>query len=140
MKSPDPLKYIGKNVVADPVVSVIIPAYKAVPFIRETLESVFAQTFERFEVIVVNDGSPDTIELEAVLAPFSTRIVYLEQENRGLSGARNSGLRFARGEYIALLDADDIWEPDYLEVQLGFLERDGQAVLVYPNAKIFGSG
>jgi glycosyltransferase involved in cell wall biosynthesis len=140
MNPPTSLPAIGKDVVDAPVVSVIIPAYKAVPFIRETLESVFVQTFRQFEVIIVNDGSPDTVEFEAVLAPFSSRIVYIKQENRGLSGARNSGVRVAKGEYIALLDADDSWEPNYLEVQLGFLEHDPQAMVVYSNARIFGSG
>jgi hypothetical protein len=64
-------------------VSVIIPAYNVAPYIAETLNSVFAQTKSAFEVIVVNDGSPDTVELEEVLQPFRDRIVYLKQENRG---------------------------------------------------------
>jgi glycosyltransferase involved in cell wall biosynthesis len=140
MNSSTQPEYMEREVVDSPVVSVIIPAYMAAPYIQETLQSVFAQTFEQFEVIIVNDGSPDTAEFEAVVAPFRSRVIYLKQENRGVSAARNRGLSLARGEYVAFLDSDDIWEPDYLEVQLGFLERDAQAAVVYPNARIFGLG
>src|SRR4029453_10160507 len=75
-----------------PAVSVIIPAYKTAPFIGETLASVVAQTFQDFEIIVVNDGSPDTVELERVIEPYRERITYVVQENRGLSAARNAGI------------------------------------------------
>ncbi len=119
-------------------VSVIIPAYNAAPYIADTLESVFAQTYRCFEVIVVNDGSADTAALEALLLPYSDRIVYIKQENRGLSGARNTGLRAATGTLVALLDADDIWMPDYLDEQTKFLRAHPQFDLVYCNARFFG--
>ncbi|HET9531897.1 MAG TPA: glycosyltransferase, partial [Blastocatellia bacterium] len=83
-------------------------------------------------------GSPDTDRLMRALAPYRDRIVYIEQENRGLSGARNTGIRAARGRYIALLDSDDIWEPQYLAVQVGLLERDPTIDVLSPNALIFG--
>src|SRR5215469_4227081 len=89
-----------------PLVSVIIPAYNASRFIRKTLESVFAQTYSNFEVIVVNDGSPDTQELEVAISPFRDRVIYITQENRGPNGARNTGLQAATGEFVALLDSD----------------------------------
>lgn len=120
------------------LVSVIIPAYNAASYIKETLESVFAQTYRFFEIIVVNDGSPDTPALEDVLLPYRDRIVYIMQENRGLSGARNAGLRAASGTLVALLDADDIWLPDYLEEQAKFLRENPEFDLVYCNAKFFG--
>lgn len=120
------------------VVSVIIPAYNAAAYIKETLESVFSQTYPSFEIIVVNDGSPDTPALEVVLQPYRDRIVYLTQENRGLSGARNTGLRAATGSMVALLDADDIWLPDYLEEQTKFLREHREYDLVYCNALFFG--
>jgi glycosyltransferase involved in cell wall biosynthesis len=119
-------------------VSVIIPAYNVAPYIAETLNSVFAQTKSPFEVIVVNDGSPDTVELEEVLQPFRDRIVYLKQENRGLSGARNTGIRAATGDLIALLDGDDLWMPRYLETQTQFLRSHPEYDLVYCNARSFG--
>src|SRR5215470_9782415 len=76
-----------------PAVSVIVPAYNTARFITETLQSVFAQTFRDYEVIVVNDGSPDTEDLKRVIASWCDRITYIEQENRGLAGARNTGIR-----------------------------------------------
>src|SRR3954469_6661492 len=85
---------------ATPQVSVIIPAYNIAPYIIETLDSVLAQTFTDYEVIVVNDGSPDTEEFEAAFQPYLDRIVYLKQENGGASLARNTGLHAARGEFI----------------------------------------
>jgi glycosyltransferase involved in cell wall biosynthesis len=120
-----------------PTVSVVIPAYNTTAFIADTLDSVFAQTFTDFEVIVVNDGSPDTPALEAVLAPYRDRIRYTVQDNRGLSAARNTGIAAARAGLVAFVDSDDIWEPDYLAHQLAVLERDDLAV-VYPNATTFG--
>jgi len=101
-----------------PVVSVIIPAYNVAPFIGDTLRSVLAQTFSEYEVIIINDGSPDTVELESVLAPYLDRIIYLKQENQGAGAARNTGLRAARGEFVAFLDGDDQWLPAFLEKQL----------------------
>lgn len=120
-----------------PVVSVIMPAYNVAPFIAETLDAVAAQTFDAYEVIVVNDGSPDTEELERALAPYRNRIVYIEQENKGAGAARNAALRVARGEFVAFLDADDLWLPDYLSEQLGFI-RTGDYDLVYADALLFG--
>ena len=120
-----------------PCISVVIPAYNTSAYIADTLASVAAQTFTDFETIVVNDGSPDTPALEAAIAPFRERIRYIVQENRGLSGARNTGIAAARGGLIALLDSDDVWEPDYLEQQLAVL-RDENLDVVYPNATTFG--
>ncbi|HMG74671.1 MAG TPA: glycosyltransferase family 2 protein [Pyrinomonadaceae bacterium] len=119
------------------LVSVVIPAYNVAPYISETLTTVFAQTFDDFEVIIVNDGSPDTEEFERAIQPYRERLVYLKQENRGASAARNTGLRAARGELIAFLDADDLWAPNYLEEQLKFI-RDFDCDLACADAMIFG--
>lgn len=120
----------------NPLVSVIIPAYKVAPYLAEALESVFAQSFSDFEVILVNDGSPDTDEMEKVIEPYRDRIVYLRQENRGAGAARNTGLRSARGRYVAFLDGDDIWLPDFLAKMVSFIEGYD---LVYANALLFGA-
>jgi glycosyltransferase involved in cell wall biosynthesis len=127
----------GAAAVPTPSISVIIPAYNVAPYIAETLESVFAQTLTEFEVIVVNDGSPDGPDLERALAPYLKRVRYLQQENRGASAARNRGLREAHGEFVAFLDGDDLWMPDYLEKQLGFM-RAGGYDLSYSDALLFG--
>jgi glycosyltransferase involved in cell wall biosynthesis len=120
-----------------PRVTVIIPAYNVAPYIGETLGSVFAQTFADFEVIVINDGSPDTNEFERVLEPFRSRIRYLKQENRGASSARNAGLRASLGEFVAFLDADDLWLPSYIEDQLAVIGERG-CDLVCADALILG--
>jgi len=121
-----------------PTVSVIVPSYNTAGYIVECLASVFAQTYQDFEVIVVNDGSPDTPALERALEPFRDRIVYLTQKNKGLAAARNTAIRASRGRYLALLDSDDAWLPEYLEVQVAALERDASIDAVYPDAIIFG--
>ena len=123
---------------ADPAVSVIMPSYNTAQYISESLDSVFAQTFTDYEVIVVNDGSPDTEALERVLAPYFDRIVYIKQENRGVSGARNTAILRARGRYLANLDSDDLWEPDYLSDQVEALEQDPSVTVRYTNAYLFG--
>ena len=121
-----------------PAVSVVIPTYTTARYIGTALASVFAQTVPDFEVIVINDGSPDTPELERVLAPYRSRIRYIVQQNAGVSAARNVGVRAARAPLIATLDSDDAWEPDYLEVQLAALAADPTLDVVYPNARIVG--
>lgn len=121
-----------------PEVSVIIPAYNAAAFIAGTLDTVFAQTFRDFEVIVINDGSTDTDEFEKVIRPYLGRIVYLKQENRGPGAARNLGIRHARGEYIAFLDSDDCWLPDYLASQIKLFEETPSLDVVYSDARHFG--
>jgi GT2 family glycosyltransferase len=122
---------------AHPDVSIIIPAYNSAGYIGDALESVFAQTFKRYEVIVVNDGSPDTADLERALNRFSSRLRYIKQENRGVAAARNAGLHAARGEWVAFLDSDDTWLPTFLEKQTALLDRSN-ADLVYSDAMLFG--
>jgi len=121
-----------------PTVSVIIPAYKVAPFIKETLDSVFAQTFTDHEVIVINDGSPDTLELERALEPYRNRIRYLKQDNQGAGAARNAGLRAGRGRFVAFLDGDDAYLPTFLSEQMQLLQGGGEYDLVYADATNFG--
>jgi GT2 family glycosyltransferase len=123
-----------------PLVSVVIPAYNSSAYIAAALESVFRQTFSSYEVIVINDGSPDTAALESALQPFLARLRYFRQENRGPSAARNFGIREARGRYIALLDSDDAWLPDHLARQIDHLTRDPELGLVYSNNTQFRDG
>jgi len=99
-------------------ISVVIPAYNAAAFIAEALESAFGQTLPPGEVVVVDDGSSD--ETAAIAERFGARVI--RQENRGLSAARNAGIRAARHEWIALLDADDTWEATKLEEQWAALQ------------------
>lgn len=100
-----------------PSVSVIIPTYNRCDFVREAMASVLAQTFQDFELIVVDDGSTDGTA--DVVREFP-RIRYLSQENRGVSAARNVGVALSRGELIAFLDSDDLWQPQKLATQVAF--------------------
>jgi teichuronic acid biosynthesis glycosyltransferase TuaG len=96
-------------------ISVIIPAYNAGPFLAEAIESVLAQRYADVEVIVVNDGSTDnTLE---IASGFGERITVITQKNSGVAASRNYGSKCAKGEYLAFLDADDVWLPDKLELQ-----------------------
>lgn len=121
-----------------PAVSVIIPAYNVTAFIADALDSLRAQTFRDFESIVVNDGCPDSANLERVLEPYGSEITYIRQENQGVAAARNTALRAARTPLVALLDPDDMWEPEYLEVQTGVLAASPEIGVACANVSFFG--
>src|SRR5580658_951280 len=114
-------------------VSIVIPSYNTAGLMANCLNSVFAQTYTNLETLVVNDGSPDTAELEKVLRPFMDRIVYLKQENKRAAGARNNAIRQARGEFVAFLDSDDTWMPDHLASQMQLFAADPSLGLTYSN-------
>jgi glycosyltransferase involved in cell wall biosynthesis len=113
------------------LISVIIPSYCCAEYIAQAIESVLTQTFPAYEIIVVNDGSPDTEQLEAALSPFRDRIRYIKQPSRGPSGARNKGILEARGEYVACLDGDDYWAPSHLASHIELIRRNPGLQLVY---------
>jgi len=121
-----------------PAVSIIIPAYNTSGFVSACLDSVFAQTYRNFEVLVVNDGSPDTAQLDINLEPYMSRIGYWRQENKGTAGARNRAILQAKGEYLAFLDSDDTWIPQHLETQMSLFADDPALDLVYGNGLIVG--
>jgi glycosyltransferase involved in cell wall biosynthesis len=116
-----------------PLVSVIIPAYNAEAFISKTIDSVVHQTYQNLEIIVVDDGSSDrTAELVLDKAQKDQRIRLLQQNNAGVAAARNSGIKTSQGQFIAPLDADDIWLPTHLEKQVDcFLQSSPSVGLVY---------
>ena len=116
------------------LVSVVIPAYKCADYIDATLKSVLAQSFTGYEIIVVNDGSPDTEALEQRLAPYFSSIRYIKQENAGPSSARNRGMQEAHGKYVAFLDSDDLWLPNHLANQVKKVQEDPSVVLVYADS------
>ncbi len=125
-----------------PRVSIIIPAYNTAHLIAECIDSILAQTYQDFEAIVVNDGSPDTPELEKALQAYlsrnSDRIVYIKQVNKRAAGARNTAIASARGEFLAFLDSDDTWLPNHLELQMKQFKADPSLGLVYANAILVG--
>ena len=102
-----------------PLVSVIVAAYNAETFIKQTLDSVLNQTYKNIEVLVVDDGSEDrTAEIVAAIVQNSQRVILLQQSNQGVASARNLAIQNSRGAYIAPIDADDIWYPQKLEKQM----------------------
>ncbi len=110
-----------------PRVSVIMPVHDGAEFIAEAIQSVLAQTFRDWELIVVDDGSTD--ETRSVIAGLEADLIYLHQPQQGPSAARNHGLCSARGEYVAFLDADDKWRPDFLKETVAYLDRLDNAVV-----------
>ncbi|MGP0020243.1 MAG: glycosyltransferase family 2 protein [Candidatus Sulfotelmatobacter sp.] len=121
----------------NPKVSVIIPTYNRAATVGNAIESVLAQTFSDLEVIVVDDGSSDDTG-RILQETYGDRIRYFAQANQGVSAARNKGLAEARGEWIALLDSDDLWEKEKLEWQFKALERFGsQCGVCYADARFF---
>ncbi len=117
-------------------ISVVIPAYNAERFLQRSIRSVLEQTEPPFEVIVIDDGSSD--QTAAVAASFGNHIQYVRQQNGGPAKARNAGLRVAKGEWIAFLDADDWWRPEKLHVQKKRALEDPEALVVYTGMQIFG--
>lgn len=113
------------------MVSIITPCYNGSRFISQTIDSVLAQSWRRWEMIIVDDGSTDhSAEIIEKYSGKDRRIKYVYQENAGSAAARNRGIRLARGQYIALLDADDLWDPDFLRRQIHFMKRK-DAVCVF---------
>ncbi|MBI2870415.1 MAG: glycosyltransferase [Candidatus Omnitrophica bacterium] len=110
------------------LVSVVIPAYNAARYVKEAIDSVLAQTYPSIEIVVVNDGSTDnTLD---ILATYGDRIQVVTQKNGGPSVARNKGIRFSRGEFIDLMDADDAWLPTKVEKQVEVLKSDPEIGMV----------
>src|SRR5215213_5581398 len=123
-----------------PLVSVLMPAYNAGRYVAESVESVRAQTFRDWELVVVDDGSADdTGEVVRRFAARDARVRYVRRENGGQAAARNTGLREARGPLVAFLDADDLWLPEKLALQTALMEEKG-VDLVYTDGYIFSEG
>lgn len=106
-----------------------MPTYNCARHVGAAVESVLGQTFDNYELVVVDDGSTD--ETRLVLQPYQNRLIYIWQENQERSAARNRGIQEASGDYVAFLDADDLWLPSKLERQVAVLDQHPEAVLVY---------
>lgn len=123
-----------------PKVSVIIPVYNVEKYIAKTLESVLAQTFQDFEIVIIDDASPD--QSVAICQSFpDQRIRIIQQDNRGLAGARNTGIRHAQGAYLAFLDSDDLWHPEKLAKHVQHLDSSPHVGVSYSRSSfIDGEG
>lgn len=124
-----------------PIVSVVIPCYNQDEYLAEAVESVVAQTFNKWECIIVNDGSPDntSVVAQGLIEKYSDKnISLIEKSNGGLSDARNAGISASRGKYILPLDADDKIKPDYLEKAVRALDENHDFSIVYVDEERFG--
>jgi glycosyltransferase involved in cell wall biosynthesis len=117
-----------------PTVSVIIPTHNRAESVKRAVESVFAQTFTDFEIVVVDDGSTD--DTRDTLTGYPSRLRYVWQQNQGPAAARNHGMRLARGEYVGFLDSDDVHYPEHLEAHLEKFAEAPDAGLVYAGSEI----
>ena len=119
-------------------VSIVIPVYNTGKILQETVDSVLNQTVKEFELIIVDDGSSDPETQQILDRQDDKRIKIIRQENAGVAAARNSGLHYAQGKYIAFLDHDDLWLPEKLQRCLTIFEDRQDAVLVYSDTLPFG--
>lgn len=117
----------------DKLISVVIPTYNCGKYLIRTIESIFNQTYRNFEIIVVDDGSTDNTEKILEKYNGNRQFRYIYQENRGISAARNAGIRASSGEFIAFLDADDMWLPEKLERQISL-------IIEFPDVGLVGCG
>jgi len=118
------------------LISAVIPIYNGAEYIAETIESVLAQTRPADEVFLVDDGSTDN--LDEVIQPYLKDIIFIRQQNLGVSAARNRAIRAAKGDWIALLDHDDAWLPHKLKQQLMVAEGREEVALIYSDMEVFG--
>ena len=116
-----------------PLVSVIIPTYNRAIYVTAAIDSVLAQTFTDYEIIVVDDGSTD--DTKKLLQPYLSIIHYIYQENKGVSAARNTGILAAQGKWLAFLDSDDIWLPEKLNVQINDINENSSINVHVVNAE-----
>lgn len=112
-----------------PLVSVIIPVYNRLVYLAEAIESVLAQSYPTYEIIIVDDGS--VVDVVGALTPYSDRVSYVRQDHKGVSAARNLGVRMSQGEYLAFLDSDDIFMASKLEMQITDLSMNPEMALAY---------
>lgn len=120
---------------SNPTVSVVMPVYNTAKYVQEAVESVLAQTFADFELLIIDDAGTDQ-SIELCRQYDDPRIRIISQNNRGLAGARNTGIRNAKGQIIGLLDSDDLWESDKLERHVAHLRRSPNVGVSYAASRM----
>ena len=116
---------------SSPLVSIITPVYNGEHYLLEAIESALAQTYQNFELLIINDGSTDSSA--EIVKPFlkDSRVIYIEQQNLGVAAARNAAIKLSKGKYIGFLDQDDLWLNNKLEVQVAVLELNASVSFVH---------
>lgn len=121
-----------------PLVSIVIPCYNYAQYLGFTLGNILEQRYSNWECIIVDDGSTDnTAEVVERYRSADPRFRYIRQDNKGLSGARNTGIAAGAGKFVQLLDSDDLIHPDKLAIQVGIFEGDGRIDITYGNSRFF---
>jgi len=120
-----------------PLISVIVPVYNRERYVAEAIDSILAQDYRPLEIIVVDDGSTD--RTPEIVQSYGDKLIYLCQENQGVSAARNSGVDYAHGEFLAFLDSDDTWVANKLSMQMSILEDSPDLDIVYGHSEQFFS-
>lgn len=129
------------NVLEEPLISIIVPIYKVEKYLKECVDSILAQTYQNFELILVDDGSPDSCPAMCdEFAKRDSRVVVIHKENGGLSDARNAGLDIARGKYICFVDSDDYIAPTMYEVLMKRIVSDKSDLAVCEYVRVYDSG
>ena len=125
------MRYKSISNMHEPLISVVIPVYKGEAHIAQSIDSALEQDYQHIEIIIINDGSPD--DSHKVIKGYLSdpRVHYIEQDNAGVANARNTGINSAKGEFIALLDQDDIWLPNKLAAQVEHLNRHPNCALIH---------
>lgn len=119
-----------------PLVSVILPVYNGEKYLAAAIESVLAQTYPAIEIICINDGSTDASE--SIIAQYGTRVQYIHgSHNEGIAIARNKGIAVARGEFLAFMDADDLWKPEKISLQMEALAHDPTLDIAFCSMQCF---
>lgn len=121
-----------------PLVSVVIPTYNRAYCLKYAIDSVLKQTYKNYEIIVVDDGSTD--DTKQIIEQYGNKLVYLSQQNAGVSAARNKGIRRSNGEWVAFLDSDDEWLPEKLENQLSHINNNPCISIHVTNASVITGG
>lgn len=134
-----PSKRLVAKAPQTPFISVVVPAYSTRTTIAETIDSILAQTYKSYEIIVVDDGSPDNLA-EFITKKYGAAIQLIRQPNAGLAAARNSGIQAAKGSYVAFLDSDDAWLPQKLTQQVDSIKRHPDGAVFYTNCYFWESG
>ena len=123
----------------NPKVSIVIPVYNGSNYLREAIESALDQTYKNIEVIVVNDGSNDSGQTEAIAKSYGNRIRYFYKENGGVASALNYAIHKMTGDYFSWLSHDDVYFPDKIEKQINYLKNEKEDIIVYSNFELIDS-
>ncbi len=118
-------------------ISVIIPVYNGELYLTEAIESVLSQSFQPSEIIVIDDGSTDNSQ--SIIKQYIPKVTYIYQENKGTAAARNVGIRISRGNFLAFLDQDDIWQTEKLELQTSAFQKNNKLDIVFGHLQQFYS-